>query len=120
MIVPSAGAADNNFFPVFSPGSKWIAYVNATTKSKDAVTATLRLVEHAVAVALVVDHALGDLLAFRGALALGYVEVACDLHGSVLRLRVAGVRYLFGFLAGTGARTIRGAATDHQEHGGDS
>lgn len=41
--VSSSGATDNNFFPVWSPDSKWIAYVNATTKSKDAVSATLRL-----------------------------------------------------------------------------
>lgn len=43
-IVPVAGAGDNNFFPVFSPDSKWIAFVNATGKSKDALTATLKLV----------------------------------------------------------------------------
>lgn len=39
-----AAAADNNFFPVFSPDSKWIAYVNAKGSSKDEVTANLRLV----------------------------------------------------------------------------
>lgn len=44
IIVQSTGATDNNFFPVFSPDSKWIAYVNATTKSKDATTAVLKLV----------------------------------------------------------------------------
>jgi hypothetical protein len=38
---------DNNFFPVWSPDSKWIAYVNALGKSKDALTATLRLVDPA-------------------------------------------------------------------------
>jgi hypothetical protein len=43
-IVTSTGATDNNFFPVWSPDSKWIAYVNAKTKSKDAVTAKLMLV----------------------------------------------------------------------------
>lgn len=43
-IVPSTGTNDNNFFPVFSPDSKWIAYVNAQGGSKDALTARLRLV----------------------------------------------------------------------------
>lgn len=44
IIVQSTGATDNNFFPVFSPDSKWIAYVNAAGKSKDALTAAIRLV----------------------------------------------------------------------------
>jgi hypothetical protein len=44
IIVPSAGGMDNNFFPVFSPDSRHIAYVNAAGKSKDALSATLRLV----------------------------------------------------------------------------
>jgi hypothetical protein len=44
IIVESSGADDNNFFPVWSPDSRHIAYVNAAGKSKDAVTATLRLV----------------------------------------------------------------------------
>jgi Tol biopolymer transport system component len=44
VIVPAAGAKDNNFFPVFSPDSKWIAYVNAQDSSKDEVTAVLKLV----------------------------------------------------------------------------
>ena len=44
VIVPSSAATDNNFFPVWSPDSQWIAYVNATGKSKDAVTAKLMLV----------------------------------------------------------------------------
>jgi hypothetical protein len=44
VIVPSAGGSDNNFFPVFSPDSKWIAYVNASGRSKDAKTARIRLV----------------------------------------------------------------------------
>lgn len=44
IVVASSGPGDNNFFPVFSPDSKWIAYVNAAGKSKDAVTATLKLV----------------------------------------------------------------------------
>jgi hypothetical protein len=45
VIVQSTGATDNNFFPVWSPDSKWIAYVNAAAKSKDALTATLRLLD---------------------------------------------------------------------------
>jgi len=44
IIVPAAGGVDNNFFPVFSPDSKWIAYVNAQGKSKDALSAALKLV----------------------------------------------------------------------------
>jgi hypothetical protein len=44
IIVPSTGSTDNNFFPVFSPDSRYLAYVNAPGKSKDAVGATLRLV----------------------------------------------------------------------------
>jgi hypothetical protein len=45
VIVESTGATDNNFFPVWSPDSNWIAYVNAAGKSKDAVSATLRLLD---------------------------------------------------------------------------
>jgi hypothetical protein len=41
---PGGKGADNNFFPVFSPDSKWIAYVNAQGSSKDEVTAVLKLV----------------------------------------------------------------------------
>jgi hypothetical protein len=44
VLVPNTGAEDNNFFPAWSPDSAWIAYVNAQQKSKDAVTATVRLV----------------------------------------------------------------------------
>jgi hypothetical protein len=44
IVVPSTGTADNNFFPVWSPDSQWIAFVNAQGKSKDAVTAVLKLV----------------------------------------------------------------------------
>jgi hypothetical protein len=44
ILVPSTSAEDNNFFPVWSPDSRWIAYVNAPGKSKDALGATLRLV----------------------------------------------------------------------------
>ncbi|MEO8184515.1 MAG: hypothetical protein ABI895_37375 [Deltaproteobacteria bacterium] len=28
IIVPSTGAADDNFFPAWSPDSKWLVYVN--------------------------------------------------------------------------------------------
>lgn len=44
VIVPSAGGKDNNFFPVFSPDSNYIAYVNAQDSSKDEVTSILKLV----------------------------------------------------------------------------
>lgn len=44
VIVAAGAAPDNNFFPVWSPDSKWIAYVNAQAKSKDAVSAVLKLV----------------------------------------------------------------------------
>jgi len=44
ILVASAGDGDNNFFPAWSPDSSLIAYVNASQKSKDATTATLRLV----------------------------------------------------------------------------
>jgi hypothetical protein len=47
VLVPSQGGDDNNFFPAWSPDSAWIAYVNAQQKSKDAVTATIRLVSAA-------------------------------------------------------------------------
>jgi hypothetical protein len=45
ILIKSTGATDNNFFPVWSPDSKWIAFVNAAGKSKDAPSATLRLLE---------------------------------------------------------------------------
>jgi hypothetical protein len=44
IIVPKGAGSDNNFFPVFSPDSKWIAYVNAQGTSKDEVTSILKLV----------------------------------------------------------------------------
>ena len=47
VLVQSQGDEDNNFFPAWSPDSRWIAYVNAQDKSKDAVTATIRLIEAA-------------------------------------------------------------------------
>ena len=43
VVIASAGAADNNFFPVWSPDSKYLAYVHAEGKSKDALSAELRL-----------------------------------------------------------------------------
>ncbi len=43
VVVANANATDNNYFPVWSPDSQHIAYVNATGTSKDAVTAHLRL-----------------------------------------------------------------------------
>ena len=46
-IVPNAGGDDNNFFPVFSPDSKWIAFVKASGGSKDALSAVLSLVPSA-------------------------------------------------------------------------
>jgi WD40-like Beta Propeller Repeat len=44
IIVSNAGAMDNNFFPVFSPDSKWIAYVSAQGSSKDELTSVLKIV----------------------------------------------------------------------------
>jgi hypothetical protein len=44
ILVRSSGEEDNNFFPVWSPDSQWLAYVHAGEKSKDAVSATLRLI----------------------------------------------------------------------------
>jgi hypothetical protein len=43
VVIPSGGPTDNNFFPVWSPDSKYLAYVHAEAKSKDAVSAELRL-----------------------------------------------------------------------------
>lgn len=43
VVVESSGADDNNFFPVWSPDSKYIAYVHADGKSQDAKSAELRL-----------------------------------------------------------------------------
>jgi len=43
VVVPSSGPDDNNFFPVWSPDSKYLAYVHAVGKSQDAVSAELRL-----------------------------------------------------------------------------
>ncbi len=45
ILVPNAGGEDNNFFPVWSPDSRYIAFVNSVGKSKDATSAVLRLVE---------------------------------------------------------------------------
>lgn len=43
-VVARAGPADNHFFPVFSPDSRYLAYVHATGRSSDAVSAELRLI----------------------------------------------------------------------------
>lgn len=45
VVVASAGNEDNNFFPVWSPDSKLLAYVHADGKSKDAPSAELRLLD---------------------------------------------------------------------------
>jgi hypothetical protein len=45
VIVPNAGGDDNNYYPVFSPDSRFVAYVNAKGKSEDAASATLRLID---------------------------------------------------------------------------
>ena len=44
VLVSSSGPTDNNFFPVWSPDSRWLVYVNAAEKSKDAASATLWLI----------------------------------------------------------------------------
>jgi hypothetical protein len=44
VLVAGAGGTDNNYFPSWSPDSKWIMYVNAQGNSKDAISATLKLV----------------------------------------------------------------------------
>jgi hypothetical protein len=44
ILVESTDATDNNFFPVWSPDSKYIAYVHATGSSRDAKSAELRLI----------------------------------------------------------------------------
>jgi hypothetical protein len=44
ILVPAGAAGDNNFFPKYSPDGRWIAYVNATGKSKDQPTSELRLI----------------------------------------------------------------------------
>ncbi len=44
ILVDNAGGTDNNFYPVWSPDSRYIAYVNAQGKAKDAPSAVLRLV----------------------------------------------------------------------------
>ena len=45
VIVKSATKVDNNYFPVWSPDSRYIAYVNSQGSSKDAQTARLRLLD---------------------------------------------------------------------------
>lgn len=45
VIVAKAPGAENNYFPSFSPDSRFIAFVTGTGKSEDAKSASLRLVE---------------------------------------------------------------------------
>jgi hypothetical protein len=45
VLVPSAGGDDNNYFPVFSPDARFLAFVNTSGKSQDSPGATLRLLE---------------------------------------------------------------------------
>ncbi|HWA73877.1 MAG TPA: hypothetical protein VG937_16155 [Polyangiaceae bacterium] len=45
VIVPKAPGMDNNYFPSFSPDSRYIAFVSGSGKSEDAKSASLRLVE---------------------------------------------------------------------------
>jgi len=44
MLVQNAGGDDNDFFPMWSPDSQYIAFVNAKGKANNATSATLRLV----------------------------------------------------------------------------
>jgi hypothetical protein len=44
ILVQAAGGEDNNYFPSWSPDSRWIIFANAQGKSKDALTAKLKLV----------------------------------------------------------------------------
>ena len=43
-LVPNSGGDDNNFFPVWSPDGKYIAFVNAIGNSNNATSAVLKLV----------------------------------------------------------------------------
>jgi hypothetical protein len=53
VIVPKAPGMDNNYFPSFSPDSRYIAFVSGSGKSEDAKSASLHLVE--VATRKVID-----------------------------------------------------------------
>ena len=44
ILVQNQGGDDNDFFPMWSPDSRYIAFVNAKGKSNNATSATLRLV----------------------------------------------------------------------------
>ena len=44
MLVQNQGGDDNDFFPMWSPDSQYIAFVNAKGKANNAASATLRLV----------------------------------------------------------------------------
>lgn len=56
-IVVPGGAGDNNYFPRFSPDGAWIAYVNATGKSKDQPASRLMLVPAAGGTPIALDLA---------------------------------------------------------------
>jgi hypothetical protein len=45
ILVPSTAPDDNNFFPAFSPDGRYIAFVRAKGKSRDAGSATLNLLD---------------------------------------------------------------------------
>jgi hypothetical protein len=45
ILVPSTAADDNHFFPSFSPDGRYIAFVQAKGKSRDAASATLNLLD---------------------------------------------------------------------------
>jgi hypothetical protein len=44
VLVPASGGGDNNFYPRYSPNGDWLAFVKASGKSKDQLTAELYLV----------------------------------------------------------------------------
>lgn len=54
-VVPSAPGAENNFFPVWSPDSNYLAYVSTMGKSQDSAPASIRLydVKNSKVIALV-------------------------------------------------------------------
>jgi hypothetical protein len=43
VVVPSAPGAENNFFPVWSPDSNYLAYVSTAGKSQDSAPASIKL-----------------------------------------------------------------------------
>lgn len=42
-LVPNSGGSDNNYFPVWSPDSRYLAFVNTNGKSQDSTAAKLKL-----------------------------------------------------------------------------